>query len=533
MQPQLSLRSYDTNSDTETVAYKGPLRDYFSISPETLRPQNISITRSFSLLLFDIDCDAHHSFNIIINGRLKHLDRRSDGWHLILPLKNDVQYFFVSIFGTTSYLDLVIKVCHYYEIENKETSLCFAKAPLYIFSQWASDWQTIYGAKPTRSPFSETVTNFRAPILPVEKRLFELYGIMIDLLLLIKNTRVEDFADDFSALEATVIDIPNILTAIKNNFALLTPKFGGPINVKGKSYTSAFVSRKLERMNVDLSALRTANSTLVTFLRQFEAPYPLLELIFRLDEVTRLKSVRPARQHDNTSLRTFLFGTLTSSLGRRLKEYYLNSFQIVLSHQSTDDPRSIVRSLLYIKEDYQVFEDLALAGMALAAQYSIADVRRRPSKFSGGRWEIINTNAPGGLQELRKLLKGWRDQSCQPSGYEPDAVLVTSEGRSIIVDTKFRVGRTFNEHGDPSGIQEIQAYMNEFECSDALMIVPLITSSLVGEDHGPTISISGTIRDKQYRIWILEFRGIKDNTFSDAISKIASYRAEAPDGHTL
>lgn len=78
-------------------------------------------------------------------------------------------------------------------------------------------------------------------------------------------------------------------------------------------------------------------------------------------------------------------------------------------------------------------------------------------------------------------LQGWRDGTGKPAGYEPDLVVVdTHMRRTILLDAKFR--RDTTGLLPASGIKDMQAYMHEYELSNAVVAVPSISGDPLAED---------------------------------------------------
>lgn len=81
-------------------------------------------------------------------------------------------------------------------------------------------------------------------------------------------------------------------------------------------------------------------------------------------------------------------------------------------------------------------------------------------------------------------VTGWRDGLSIPSGYRPDIVICKKADKTtLLVDAKFRRrGQGKGEIMAPSGIKDMQAYMEEFDHSQAIILAPSIDDTTHCED---------------------------------------------------
>jgi hypothetical protein len=70
-------------------------------------------------------------------------------------------------------------------------------------------------------------------------------------------------------------------------------------------------------------------------------------------------------------------------------------------------------------------------------------------------------------------LIGWRASTQAPSNYRPDLVVRRlSDGAWLLIDAKLRQGHGFDKLFSQSAIKEIQAYMQEYQLSRSVLLVP-------------------------------------------------------------
>ena len=127
-----------------------------------------------------------------------------------------------------------------------------------------------------------------------------------------------------------------------------------------------------------------------------------------------------------------------------------------------------------------VFQDFVTAKCLLALGLPHADLRQAmvdahtPTGFRFGDY-VAWADTP--FHEL----KGWRDQTGKPAGYEPDLVVVdVVRRRTILLDAKFR--RDSIGILPSSGIKDMQAYMHEYGLAKAIVAVPSMPGDPLYED---------------------------------------------------
>ena len=80
-------------------------------------------------------------------------------------------------------------------------------------------------------------------------------------------------------------------------------------------------------------------------------------------------------------------------------------------------------------------------------------------------------------------LAGWRDQTSLPSNFRPDLILANlSESQSLLIDAKFRGPAIEGGILSASGVKELQAYLNEYGLTRAVIVLPSPNDQLLIED---------------------------------------------------
>src|ERR1039458_473965 len=130
--------------------------------------------------------------------------------------------------------------------------------------------------------------------------------------------------------------------------------------------------------------------------------------------------------------------------------------------------------------------------------------KTRASAAVGTQHDLIPVNVFGGQAAMATILQGWRDQSVLPSAYLPDFILHFNRQTPILIDAKFRVGRTLAEPCSKDGFKEVQAYLDEFGLIGAIILVPSIPSSLAaGQPNALSVLITGTQKGSGRRVWLI------------------------------
>ncbi len=80
-------------------------------------------------------------------------------------------------------------------------------------------------------------------------------------------------------------------------------------------------------------------------------------------------------------------------------------------------------------------------------------------------------------------LAGWRDGTSLPSIFRPDLVLANpGQSKALLIDAKFRGASVEGGILSGSGVKELQAYLNEFRLTRAVMVLPSPNDQLLIED---------------------------------------------------
>jgi hypothetical protein len=119
-----------------------------------------------------------------------------------------------------------------------------------------------------------------------------------------------------------------------------------------------------------------------------------------------------------------------------------------------------------------IFQQVAVIEVLLALGLpveGIAEALQKGATALGTAWGEYRA----WIDAVSHGLTGWRDSTTFPSDYRPDLVVTrTSDGSSLLVDAKLRLGQSEGGLLSASGVKDLQAYMQEYHLQHGVLLVP-------------------------------------------------------------
>jgi hypothetical protein len=219
-----------------------------------------------------------------------------------------------------------------------------------------------------------------------------------------------------------------------------------------------------------------------------------------------LASVRKPRVR-NVELSAWVQQRPQTQVGKNLKALLLQNLSLVkTAARRTEEGVVGLQGLHLGFRDFELFEWSCCEAICDAIGVERDPTKLAQARLVGTQHDLIPVNVFGGQAAMATILQGWRDQSVLPSAYLPDFILHFNRQTPILIDAKFRVGRTLAEPCSKDGFKEVQAYLDEFGLIGAIILVPSIPSSLAaGQPNALSVLITGNQKGSGRRVWIIEY----------------------------
>lgn len=426
-------------------------------------------------------------------------------------VKDDIEYHTVSCVIADLYCASIQVVVHVWREYMRGGCVVFA-APKWSKQSVETACKLYKESTPKaaaqRSVFDLIERRLSLGVAKPEPRLAQaLQDAAVNLLRVIHGLTKQDLLPDYPEQTSSDLDLDGTLELIRRHPSTLLESSKGPISLHGKRYTPAEIVRADQSSTrLNLSLPLTILEECITTLRGDDILSPLSGLLVSVyNRLALLSSVR-GRRITWGEVREWLAMEPSTNLSRLLKHYLVLTIGLCKrqAHRGSREGLGL-RGLSDSFRDFDLFEWSAFAAVCLAlGAPRDAGVLSR-TVVACGTTDVINANRKQGEQYVRTLLPGWRDGSDFPARYVPDTIVHFEKRLAIPVDAKFRVGASLVEPCDTGGIKEIQAYLNEFGVTGALVLVPMIPRSAEQAGSTQAVKVQGAINGREHRVWIIEF----------------------------
>lgn len=274
------------------------------------------------------------------------------------------------------------------------------------------------------------------------------------------------------------VSIPRTIRMLRQSPSdLLEPMKGGPVTANGVAYGPRKVIVKTLTPSVrTLSNLRATwlLLQLSRLVREVAAASPDGVARQRVDE-WRLALARLRRVEPFSSLADEARNWSSRNAGRSTVESagpYAISYKVAcdlekagfawVPNAALSDRYGYVRSIDLV---YQGFAAVALAE-ALDLRPTSAVLGQRQPAFSNRQWRMYYDCVPPS-----GVLKTWRSHTSLPDQLKPDILLVSEDGRVVLVDAKYRSTGTETTE---SARRDMESYMSAYGLDKAVILYPNI-----------------------------------------------------------
>jgi hypothetical protein len=481
-------------------------------------PVVVRVARSFQFLQVEVEANVGARARALHSGQNENFQARGSSLTLIVPLESDLEVHSLSILIDTEFaIWFIVEVCHFYQFDkNRAAYLLAAKWPFWSYRHQLDSWRSLFSTPSGRVPYADFYPRRLSLGLTanaLEQRVL-FYQAALRLLQKISRARKGELLADFASTERSGVDVAATIQLLKANPKFLVEKPGGPIRIRGAFYTTLFQEFGLQdNRRTDLSVVAALLAHIRHQAGRTDLPVISLELLERSRMLIRNLSDVWREHPRKQEIRDFLSAEMSSLVGERIKSEMAQLLALIkLGFERREHNADGFGGLPLGKRDFNIFEDLVYAGICLALGYQREIIQKRPVKMFGLRHHVIDVNGIDGASHLNKVLKGWRKTSAQRADYEPDFVVLYNGTIPLIVDAKFRIGGSMEEIAESGALKEVQAYLDEFSLASAIIVVPLIPSSLTLPSPQFQI-IEGQSGSVHKRICVVEMPDCSDATF--------------------
>ena len=301
------------------------------------------------------------------------------------------------------------------------------------------------------------------------------------------------------------IDQDATLESLRQHPSWLVERVNGPISFHGRTYTTPFIApAQSQSLRLDLSVpMRIIDGAAGSLDHSPDLLTSKLLLKGGLNQLSTLNQVR--RRVTASEILTWSGIDLPEIEASRLRTLVVRIARLSqLLSSRTQRQVGGLSGLNASFRDFDLFEwsTFAAIGAALGAANDPTSLNK--TELSGTESTLINVNKEGGAERVRTLLPGWRDSSAMPAHFLPDYIVKYKNRVPIPVDAKFRVADRIDAPCSAESVKEVQAYLNEFGLSGAVIVVPMIPQSIVASADSMALAITGQIKGSENRIWVVE-----------------------------
>ena len=525
MIPQLQINRLDPASGSRTHVYTAVFNRVDSVTRKSKSERPLRLPWSFATIEVVVRARPGSKVRASRNGTQQDLHSRGDEHTFLFVLKNDNEAHAISLSTDGLFaLNLRIWVNHHYSISvaGKEAFL----APKRTFAEWGAEFARCRENFPW-------LRHAYATVDPIPKRIERgmpksseewaavLHGIVLEFARTLLVVDRNELISDFGVEESRGLEIQAILDETKRNPQLLEECAGGPFQISGKNYMTHAVAWRQERSDlVDLSVVQALIDIFAGLLRKEGCPLVTLDILARIRAFCQSTTYGDYRAPNSSQILALVGRQMMSVVGHRLQVYLLSIRALIDWAQAYgSEHEKAEQGLMEGIRDFDVFEWSVYLNVGHALGYSANDLCKRRPLFSSQPIRLLNCNIEGAAAVRAELLPGWRDDSKQPSGYQPDLVIFPENGAPIVLDAKFRMSTSDTEIAPGDAFKDIQAYLDEFELNQAIIVVPrLLINDIKGVEE---FAIVRGPKDKsQKSIFVIELNPFNTERFERQLQAV-------------
>ncbi len=197
--------------------------------------------------------------------------------------------------------------------------------------------------------------------------------------------------------------------------------------------------------------------------------------------INRVSSLDAGTAMSITEATTYLRKTKLPKRSKTLTDL-IHSFENCLKVKPLHFPILNGVNPYFINAPEQIFQLFAIARCLIALGLPVDDLRKSLSQSATNK-EIQFGSFIAWVDTDKHGVTGWRDNTAVPSNYMPDLIIVNkNNGKKLLLDAKFRRSNDKTKLLSASSIKDMQAYMQEYELSKAVILVPYLNDELLTED---------------------------------------------------
>lgn len=512
--PQIFLRFEDSKFKQTTV-----LRQQLGhLSQGAMAEVDLKLDRSFGDLLVQIE-DVKGIPAVFVNGGGANPRLIGNIYELRIPLNRDLMFQRIAVVVPPIFsLTVNLYVEHHYRPRGWQGKEGVVKWSLDRFRKEFEKYSELFSNLNQNSYLEDTLNfGFVGGAEKSEQTLVKIIG-NIDLLL--STVSPNEAAIDFHISVDEGFDVGGIISDIKQAPQRLSYSENGIINFKGNRYSTT-INRRVSHAShyVDFSdvvdLLEYCASRLIK-----SSMIPALGLMLKVS-TSILKQNYPSKEGVADIKGNILEREMRSAFGGSLQHNLRILVAVINGLVKRARVDLDLQWITLAIQDRDVFEKSVFACCAKALGFSHEDVIKSNGLLLKGGIVVADTNSRAGAAQMNFVLKSWRQGSAQPSNYHPDTLII-SDGIPVLIDAKFRLPESVFLAAEPDGLKDVQAYMDDFSLSSAVIVVPRI---LCREILGPNGFV--TIEGNNKKIYIAEMQDsdcvIAQYSLKIAISLVAEY----------
>lgn len=474
------IRLFFENAISEQLFLGSNRMLHYSIGAEKVFKYNLF--ESFGYLNVEIFHTNGQQIEIILDGKNVHSRNFGNIDFFRLALDQDLGFHRISIIASPSYiLTLDIEIEHHYKPSGHNSSDGIPKWTISQFKQELTKYKELF-TNSYQHQFLPDITN-----KSIKKGDDDSGQLLLQIIgrleVALSTVNIEEACIDFHEHLFGEYDREAILSELKQNCQYLSPNTMGSIHLGKDKYSTTLSYRQLRNSKiVDLSEVVAVLEICASIIKKTSAP-PISSLLIStlIDEILFRF---PYKNRYSETFGSILNREMRSPFGTTIQQYLITILMIVNSFACRDPIDHGLYWLIQSIQDRDVFQISVFASCAKALGFSNEDLKSSNGLLNIPGLQIANTNTSAGRDYFKNHINSWRSTSLQPSEYRPD-VFINFNGKPVIIDAKFRMPNSVWLIGEPNGIKDVQAYMNDFDVDAAIIIVPKILnqSSINADGH--------------------------------------------------
>jgi hypothetical protein len=495
------------------------LEDYHSGLDTT---KSIFHDKSFGTLRVVMQCQDNPYLRLLVDGKYVPLTAFGDSWVASVPLLFDVEFHRIAVLARPRLaLTLDIAIEHVYSVRGSN-----AASPTVMFSKWSTETYEaellrlgpLFNRRKQTGVRNETLS--RGLTTAQEPNLSEaLLQTCGRLSIRLETAQLSEMRADFHVQAPGETDREGLLSAIKEDFRRLVRSEKGPITINGERYSSIVNVRHVSSGSaVDLSPVLVVLNTIEHLLRGSSCPVPIIGMLAEVAADLE-RNCRTSRS-TGTDISHFFERPMSSAFGLDVQALCSRLFLLATKQLGRDSRDHGIFWLKRAVRDFDVFETAVFASCASAFGFTEHDILNCETGVLQGPGIIVgDANTQSGREIFATSIRGWRDASAQPAGYRPDTFVILNGSRPVLIDAKFRTATSTEMLAHPDGLKDVQAYLDDFSLTGAIVVVPRILKTELCLSPGLGIIQSTDSMGKHRMVVIVELQRSSDHLTSTNIKK--------------